>query len=92
MAKGKKTGGRQVGSRNKNTLPILEVFEKFQYDPAVEAIKLLMSGKVEPEAALHAHIKLLKFKYRELTSINLQLDDETVDKMKSYEDYIRSLK
>jgi hypothetical protein len=92
MAKGKKTGGRVAGvSRNKDTLPIREVFDKFQYDPAIEIMKLIRSGTLEPEVALNAHLKLMKYVYRELTSLSINLDEQMIEQVKSYEEYLKSL-
>lgn len=69
MALGKKTGGRVAGTPNKNHLQIVELFEELDYEPAVEAIKILKSGALEPEVAINSHLKLMKFKYAERKAV-----------------------
>lgn len=75
MAKGKKTGGRVAGTPNKDVLPILAIFEELEYEPAVEAIKVLKSGALDPDVAINAHLKMMKFKYAERKAVDVTVDD-----------------
>jgi hypothetical protein len=85
---GTRKGGRQKGTPNKDSLAILAIFEELDYCPAVEAVKLIKSGTLEPEVAMNAHLKLMKFKFPERKAVEHKLDDKTT---KSIEETIMEL-
>lgn len=69
MALGKKTGGRVAGTPNKDNLQIVDLFDELEYEPAREVIKILKSGVLDPEVAINAHLKMMKFVHAERKAV-----------------------
>ncbi len=57
----KKVGGRKKGTPDKRTLALQELWDQFNYDPAVALNKLL--PQLEPEVQANVHLKLMPYKY-----------------------------
>ena len=63
MAKGKKTGGRQKGSRNRNVHEVKDLVDAIfkKVDPVEKAIKLLEFGSDKTQATVL--VRLLEYRY-----------------------------
>lgn len=63
MAKGKKTGGRQKGSRNHNVAEVKDLVDAIfkKVDPVTKAIKLLEFGSDKTQGTVL--LKLLEYRY-----------------------------
>lgn len=83
--------GIKKGQRIKRSTEILDVFEEFDYCPAREALKLIMDMKneLEIDERMQAHIKLLKYKFPELKSIEHKGELDLNQRVESLDDYIR---
>lgn len=82
--------GRPVGLPDKRTSHLLEIWEELNYCPGREAIKALK--ELPPDLAAPLHIKLMKFKFPELKAVEHSVSEETVEKILTYEEYLKTLK
>jgi hypothetical protein len=61
--KGKKTGGRVVGSLNKRTVEAIEVFGAFDFCPLQKILEEMTKPGIPPELYMGTCMKLMEFKF-----------------------------
>lgn len=89
---GKKFAGREKGTPNKKTELLLDIFEANDYCPADKVIKLLLSGKIDPEDELAAHLKLMEFKFPKRKAVEHSGPNDGPLETETYEQYVTRLK
>jgi hypothetical protein len=115
VQKGKRLGGRQKGTPNKDTLRLREIAQKHKCDP-FEVLIMFANGDhkalgyekervktitefgtvyeltISPELRAKCAEKACEYLEAKRKALEHSIADETVEKMKTYEEYIRSLK
>jgi hypothetical protein len=84
--------GRKAGTPNKKTELLLDIFEAKEYCPAEKAIELLISGKIDPEKELDAHLKLMEFKFPKRKAVEHSGPNDGPLETETYEQYVARLK
>lgn len=84
--------GRKAGTPNKKTELLLDIFESNEYCPADKAIKLLMSGKIDPDQELNAHLKLMEFKFPKRKAVEHSGPNDGPLEAETYEQYVTRIK
>lgn len=84
--------GRKAGQPNKKTELLLDIFEANDYCPAERAIAILVSGKLDPETELNAHMKLMEFKFPKRKAVEHSGPNDGPIETETYEQYVQRLK
>ena len=80
--------GRRAGTPNKKTEILLDIFETMEYCPAERAVTILMSGKLEPETELNAHLKLMEFKFPKRKAVEHSGPNDGPIETETYDQYV----
>lgn len=95
--KGTRYGGRAKGTPNRDTQKVIEIIEREKCDP-IEFLCWVVNANVaklkeapELEQRIAAAKELASYIYPKRKAIEHSVEDETIGKILSYEEYIRSL-
>ena len=68
-------GGRPKGSKNKFKINAVEVFQKKNYNPLIELIKLAKKDNLTDRLRMEANAELCQYLYPKLKSVEITADE-----------------
>jgi len=91
--KGVRLGGRQKGTPNKDNSDLLAFWDEKDFCPAKKIIEKILapSTQLSDKEIVDTCLRLMKFKFSEKKAIEHSVSDETVGKILSVEEYLKTL-